>query len=185
MQNRQDHDELVHLEESTVPHLLIFGYGNPSRGDDALGPLLLERLKEHFDEKPRSIEAIELLTDFQLQIEHVLDLVNRDLVLFVDAHVSCPSPYSFQLLLEKFDASYTSHALSPEAILWVYQQINGQSPPPSFLLSIRGEGFELGDGLSRKAQDNLDAAVAFTLDLFENPNLGYFRQQCTVSGSCS
>jgi Ni,Fe-hydrogenase maturation factor len=27
--------------------ILIFGYGNLSRGDDALGPLLLEYVEEH------------------------------------------------------------------------------------------------------------------------------------------
>ena len=58
--------------------LLVFGWGNPSRGDDALGPLFVER-----------IEALELpgvscLTDFQLQVEHALDIQDRRQVLFVD-----------------------------------------------------------------------------------------------------
>jgi Ni,Fe-hydrogenase maturation factor len=90
-----------------TPPLLIFGYGNPSRGDDALGPLLIVCL-EALD-----LPNVELLTDFQLQIEHALDLQNRERVLFVDASISCAPPYSFSRLNARKDASFTSHVMSP------------------------------------------------------------------------
>ncbi|MEI2781775.1 MAG: hydrogenase maturation protease [Candidatus Competibacter sp.] len=106
-----------------VPGLLILAVGNPSRGDDALGPLFLERLGE-WRERGGDWEGVELLTDFQLQIEHAVDLENRALVLFVDASVSCPPPYQFARLRPARDTSYTSHALSPAAVLHVYEQIN-------------------------------------------------------------
>ena len=70
--------------------VLLFGYGNLSRGDDALGPLLLEYAESHCD-----LDAIEILSDFQLQIEHALDLENRRLVLFVDASVACANAFDF------------------------------------------------------------------------------------------
>ena len=71
------------------PSVLIVGIGNPSLGDDALGPLLIERLETLLaQEDPAAALNIELLSDFQLQIEHALDLLNRSLVLFVDAHVN-------------------------------------------------------------------------------------------------
>ncbi|NBS18146.1 MAG: Ni/Fe hydrogenase, partial [Gammaproteobacteria bacterium] len=67
-----------------TPSLLILGVGNPSRGDDALGPLLIEQLETLLSQEERAAAGgIELLTDFQLQIEHALDLLNRSLVLFV------------------------------------------------------------------------------------------------------
>ena len=62
---------------------LVFAWGNPSRGDDALGPCFLEALEA------MAPDATELLTDFQLQVEHSLDLVGRQKILFVDASVSC------------------------------------------------------------------------------------------------
>ena len=40
--------------------VLLFGYGNLSRGDDALGPLLLEYVEKHC-----SLDMIEILSDFQ------------------------------------------------------------------------------------------------------------------------
>ena len=143
-----------------IPDLLILAVGNPSRGDDALGPLFLERLAAH-QQQSDNYNGIELITDFQLQIEHAVDLENRDLVLFVDASVSCPSPFAFTQLQPARDTSYTSHALSPAAVLHIYEQINAKAPPPAFLLAIRGESFELGDGLSRGAEQNLKRALEF------------------------
>ena len=56
----------------------IFGYGNLSCFDDALGVLILEHIEAHF-----SLKNIYLLTDFLLQIEHAVDLENRELVVFL------------------------------------------------------------------------------------------------------
>lgn len=134
----------------TAP-LLIFGYGNPSRGDDALGPLLLERLAA------LKLPHVELLTDFQLQVEHALDLQGRERVLFIDASASCAPPYAFAQLSPQKDTSYTSHAMSPAAVLHAYCELYG-TPPPAWLLAVRGESFELGDVLSEGATNSLDAA---------------------------
>lgn len=144
--------------------LLIIAVGNPSRGDDALGPLFLERLAE-LPEPVDDRNRIELLTDFQLQIEHVVDLKNRCLVLFVDASVSALPPFALTRLHPAQDSSYTSHALSPAVVLQVYTQIYPDPPPPAFQLAIRGECFELGEPLSAVAQTNLDLALAFTRQL--------------------
>jgi Ni,Fe-hydrogenase maturation factor len=73
---------------------LIIGYGNPSRGDDALGPALLEDIARLLPQHPEW-GAIELLTDFQLQIEFVLDLAGRQRIIFADATVSCTEPFAF------------------------------------------------------------------------------------------
>ena len=113
---------------------------------------------------------IELLTDFQLQIEHAVDLENRALALFVDASVSCPPPFHLTHLQPARDTSYTSHALSPAAVLHVYQQINHAPPPPAFQLAIRGERFELGEPLSAAAEANLAAALVFVGQLLAQPD---------------
>jgi len=136
--------------------ILVFGYGNLSRGDDAVGPLLLEYLESHAD-----LSQIELLTDFQLQIEHALDLAARQLVLFVDASVSCREAFELTELKPQRDNSYTSHAMSPAALLHVYTTLYRQPLPPAFLLSIRGESFELGEGLSADTARNLHGACQF------------------------
>jgi len=154
---------------------LILAVGNPSRGDDALGPLFLERLAELRGQCDKN-DDIELLTDFQLQIEHAVDLEGRALALFVDASVSCPPPFQFTRLQPARDTSYTSHALSPAAVLHVYQQINRVPPPPAFQLAIRGEYFELGEPLSVPAEANLAAALVFADQLLAMPRIEIWQQ---------
>jgi hydrogenase maturation protease len=136
--------------------IVLFGYGNPSRGDDALGPLLLERAEAWIKGQPGL--AVETVADFQLQVEHALDLQDRDLALFLDADVACRAPYVLRRAAPRQDASYTTHELSPGAVLQVCREVTGKDSPPAYILSVRGERFELGDSLSRGAERNLDAA---------------------------
>ncbi len=174
------------MAQFTVAHdvisgrsLVILAVGNPSRGDDALGPLFLEQLAE-LREQRGDWADVELITDFQLQIEHAVDLENRTLALFVDASVSCPAPYQFTRLQPIQDASYTSHALSPAAVLHVYQQINHAPPPPAFQLAIRGESFELGEPMSAAAEAHLVAALEFAGQLLATPNVQVWQQHVEI-----
>jgi len=144
--------------------LLIFAYGNPSRGDDALGPLLIENLQT------MNLEGIEILTDFQLQVEHAYDLQGRERVLFIDASVSCEAPYTFSRIFAQKDPSYTTHVMSPMAVMHVYQELYGD-PPPSYLLQVRGESFELGESLSPQAEVNLQSSLDLLRRLCSESNL--------------
>ena len=134
--------------------VLIIGIGNPSRGDDALGPLCVERLEA------LALPGVELLTDFQLQVDYALDLAGRERVIFVDASVCAPAPFSYQPITPAEDASYSSHELSPAAVLHAYQKLYGD-PPPAWVLGIRGYGFELGEAVSPEAAENLGLALRY------------------------
>jgi hydrogenase maturation protease len=146
-------------------HILVFGYGNPARGDDALGPSLIERLEVR--RGGGELEDVELLTDFQLQIEHALDLVGRRCVIFADAASWGPKPFAFGRVRPADVAGYTSHAMSPGAVLQVYGQVTGNAPPPTWLLAIRGFAFDLGEPLSDSAEANLRAAEVYLLEFME------------------
>ncbi|WP_045225462.1 hydrogenase maturation protease [Methyloterricola oryzae] len=146
-----------------VHDVLVFAYGNPSRGDDALGPSALDHLADC------AHPGIELLGDFQLQVEHALDLEQRRLVLFIDADASCSAPFRFIRLQPARDRSYTTHAMSPAAVLQVFEDLRGE-PPPCFLLGIRGYRFELGEPLSEAARANLEAAARFLDALCVRPD---------------
>jgi hydrogenase maturation protease len=142
----------------TAP-LLVFGWGNASRGDDALGPLFIQRLSSML--APSA--GVECLDDYQLQVEHALDLVGRERVLFVDASLTCREPFEATLLTACRDASVTTHAVSPQALLQVFRDLLGRDAPPCTLLAIRGERFELGDAPSPAASERLDAALHWAL----------------------
>ena len=150
-------------QQQTRAPALILTYGNPSRGDDALGPAmfeLLEKLKLESDK----MDEVDLLTDFQLQIEHAVDLEEREWVLFVDAGVSCEAPFECHKLEPERDDSYTTHAMSPASVLSVYQQINHREPPPAYLLTIRAYEFGLGRSMSTQAKANLQKAYRYVIE---------------------
>ena len=161
--------------------VLVLAVGNPSRGDDALGPRLLDALRAAGADLDGQVE---LLGDFQLQIEHVLDLRGRRAVLFVDAArparpeardggdggdggngAACPGPEpcTSGLTLQRLRPATTlpvlSHALEPAAVLHVAARL-GEPMPPAWLLAIEGERFELGADLSAAARTRLRHAVA-------------------------
>ena len=142
-----------------TPPLLVFGWGNESRGDDALGPLFVDRLRTLSGAAGK--QGVEFLDDYQLQIEHALDLVGRERVLFVDAASTGGAPYEVAELRPFRDASFTSHSISPQSVMRVYRDLYGADPPPCRLLAIRGTRFELGEPLSSEAVTNLEAALAF------------------------
>jgi hydrogenase maturation protease len=147
-----------------TPLLLIYGYGNPSRGDDALGTTFVERIEALSPMHPEW-PAIDLLSDFQIQVEHALDLRGRDCVILVDASVSASAPFSYERIFPAARPAHSTHVVLPQTLLHVYQVITGSAPPPTFLLGIRGERFELGEPLSAAAATNLERALDFAVEL--------------------
>ena len=153
----------------TAP-LVVFAVGNPSRGDDAIGPVICNRLAEWLENEGLS-DQVELIEDFQLNIEHALDLQGRELALFIDAGENTPAPFIFAQIYPLTATGHTTHALPPEAVLQVYRQMEGKEPPPSFVLCVRGEGFELGAELTPAALAGIDAAMALLDRLIRKPSL--------------
>jgi hydrogenase maturation protease len=152
----------------TAP-LVVFAVGNPSRGDDAIGPLLLDRLGIWLAAEGL-VERCELIEDFQLQIEHCLDLRGRQLALFIDAGTGTPAPYAFRRVAPTAAFTHSTHALEPEAVLQVYALTEGNPPPPAFVLCVRGECFELGAPLSQAAENHAAAAFDLLKTLCRNPD---------------
>jgi hydrogenase maturation protease len=154
--------EVLRDGASPVAPILVFAWGNPSRGDDALGPAFLETICTGRGSAPaRAGGDIELLAEYQLQVEHTLDLVGRRQIVFVDASVSAQAPFAWLEIQPQRDGSFSSHAMSPYAVLQAFVEVFEESPPPTRLLAIRGYKFELGDALSPQAERNLEAAARF------------------------
>lgn len=148
------------MSAGPVP-LLVLAWGNLSRGDDALGPRCLADVRAALPEHHRT--QVEFLEDYQLQVEFALDLVGRSHVLFIDASMNCPSPCVLRPVLPRRDSTFSSHSLSPEALLQVVADMQGQPPPPASVLEIRGEAFELGEPMTDAAEAHLRVATAQAL----------------------
>jgi len=149
--------------------VVVFAVGNRSRGDDALGPMLLDRLAAVLAAEGRG-SRFELIDDFQLQIEHALDLAGRERALFIDAGTGTSAPFSYHAIEPASSvATHSTHALPPEAVLAVYRKLTGCEPPPAFVLCVRVESFELGANLTPAATANLEAAWTHLMQLCREP----------------
>ena len=149
--------------------VVVFAVGNPSRGDDAIGPVLCGRLARWLEAAGLAAQ-FELIEDFQLQIEHALDLQGRQLALFVDAGIDTVAPFTFQRIVPASGIAHTTHELPPEAVLQVFRQTEETDPPPAFTLCICGEQFELGQPLTAMAESRVDLAFVLLEQLCRNPD---------------
>ena len=148
------------------PPVVVIAVVNPSRGDDAIGPELGARLEAE------DLAEVEVIVDFQLQVEHALDLEGRELAIFVDAAVDVDPPYELKQVRPSRDRSHTSHALSPAAVLETFERCTGRVAPPAWVLAVHGEAFELGAGLSPATRDNVEAAWRILRALSAGPAVG-------------
>lgn len=139
--------------------VLVLGYGNPGRGDDALGPLLLAKLEAWLPDQPAL--AVDTLCDMQLNIEHVLEVAGRQRVLLIDAARCGPLPFTCRPVTAQTDFRHSTHTLSPAGLLALCHQVGVPEPASTELLAIPGEAFALGDALSDTARQGLAAAWPF------------------------
>lgn len=130
--------------------VLLIGYGNTLRGDDALGPMALERLRS-------SLKEPEYIICHQLGPELAERLAACDLVVFVDAHSNGePGTVHVERLSPQApqNASLTHH-VHPAALLELAQSLYGRVPH-AMLVTGAGASFEGGEGLSTQGQAALD-----------------------------
>ena len=151
------------MGSSTDPELIVFAWGNESRGDDGIGPLLARRLTAL--ERPELV----VIEDHQLNIEHVMDFAGDTPLLFIDASVSIESGIRVEKIEASADGNFSTHAISPQALLNVYQETSGGQAPVSYLLHVAGDSFGLGESLGEKGRAAAEVAWTFLEELLEAP----------------
>lgn len=143
--------------------------GNADRGDDAIGPMLGQRLVSRMAADRVLGRGLDVLAASPLQIEHCLDLSGREWVIFVDALDGGPEPVVYARLMPELGAQPFSHELAPGALLAHYERVTGQSPPAAWLLGVRGERFALGEMPGVQALANLELGWARLLRALAEP----------------
>lgn len=139
---------------------LVIGFGNPGRRDDGLGVALAEAV-----ERWRT-PGLEVFSDYQLNIEYAADAAKADLVIFIDASVEAEAPFGFYRIGPAARSHFTTHAMEPQSVLAVCREVY-QRVPESYLLAVRGECFEIGEGFSPAASGHFKAAGAFLENLLK------------------
>lgn len=150
--------------DDTCRGTLVLGWGNPGRIDDGLGPRLAEALEA------LELREVTVLSEYQLQVEHAWEVARFRRVVFVDADRTAEAPFRMvPLLAESGPTRYTSHELSPAAVLALARDLY-DARPEAWLMGIRGYEFdEFGEWLSGGAAANLEAAVRFLVSRFRSP----------------
>jgi hydrogenase maturation protease len=158
----------------TSGKVLVYGYGNPGRGDDGLGPALAAALE--------ALRLPDTVVDanYQLTVEDAADISGYEAVLFADAATQGPDPFFFSRIddsgIER--VGWTSHSVSPEQVVALARDMFG-SQVAAFTLGIRGYEFgELDEGLSARARVNLSEAIAFATKALVEREFDLYAQQC-------
>jgi len=135
--------------------ILLIGFGNPGRLDDGLGPAFAERVEQ------MNLPGVVVDSDYQLTVEDGAAVAEHAVVIFADASTNCKEPYSFEKIEPEPTMSFSSHSISPQAVLGLAHDLF-KAKTRGYLLGIRGYEFdEFGQKLSGHAKKNLDKAVDF------------------------
>ena len=134
--------------------ILIYGFGNPGRQDDGLGPAVIERLESE------GVAGIVTDCNYQLNIEDAIFVSEHDIVVFVDASIDAVAPFSFAKTGPSVDITFTTHSMSPESVLALCADLYGKNPE-AYVLGIRGYEFDFETALTPEAEENFYRAYSF------------------------
>jgi hydrogenase maturation protease len=158
------------VDNLNSPSLTVLAWGNISRGDDAAGPLLAEKIQK------LNLDGLLLQEDLQLNIEHVMDLQTQTPVLFIDASCKPKQGFYLEKISAEPDNSISTHSVSPGALLHLFEKTNDSTAPEAFMLHISGKEFELGQSVSQHTQSAVDLAWKYLQDMFSLPREQWLSQ---------
>lgn len=152
---------MSNIPSSRELNLLIYGYGNPGRQDDGVGIVLVEQLEAWV--KAEGIAGIVFDANYQLNAEDALAVAEAAAVIFVDATPRGRAPFTFKRLTPQQVISFSTHAMAPESVLALADELYG-ARPPAWLMGIRGQEWAPNGPLSAPAQANVAAAGVWLRD---------------------
>ncbi len=148
--------------------VLVYGYGNPGRQDDGLGNAFVNRIEQWVEEE--GLQNFSFDSNYQLNIEDADEISDKDLVVFADASTEEIEDFCMTKVDESSKVAFTTHAASPGYIVELCRRIYKKAPPV-YLMHIRGYEWEFEEGLSCKAKENLELAVAHFREKMEHEAL--------------
>ncbi len=144
------------------PSVCVIGFGNPQRRDDGIGPYILSRLDGAF----AGTEVVRTISCHQLVPELLEETEAADLLLFIDAStVQVPGGWQWtEVEPDLRQWHFVTHQLTPSFFLGLADSVYKRHPV-TWLVSVQGDDFDLGEGLSPGARARAigaaDEIVAF------------------------
>lgn len=124
-----------------MSNVVILGYGNPLRGDDAIGWLAAQELERRFQDG-----NVTVIAAHQLNPEHAELLAQADLAIFIDASAERPVGTITQTSIVPADNSTrpSTHHLTPQVLLACARELYG-SCPEAVLFAVGASDFSYGE----------------------------------------
>lgn len=141
----------IFLKTFNNANSLIYGIGNIGRQDDGLGWQMIDWIEGN-----NILPNAEKMKHYQLHLEDA-DLISyKKNVLFIDASKEKGlKTFEIEKIKPNIDFSFTSHDISIAPILATCKMCFNYMPNV-YLLKIKGYEWELKEGITQKAKQNLD-----------------------------
>ncbi len=141
-----------------INKILLYGYGNPGRQDDGLGNEFVEEMEKWVTEN--KIENVEFDSNYQLNIEDADTISDKDIVVFIDATIEdIEDFYIDEIEPSNAKVEFSMHAVSPAFVVNLCNEIYNKFPK-CYLVHIKGYEWDFAEGLTDKARENLNKAIA-------------------------
>ena len=141
------------MKTSTEETLLVIGYGNTLRQDDAAGIRVAERVGA------LGLPGVRARACRQLLPELVHELAEAPAVVFVDAASDGDGAVHLRPLAEADSGRLDSHLCGPAKLLALAREVCGEAPP-AWLRTVPAEHFGFGEELTDTTRRGIDEAVS-------------------------
>jgi hydrogenase maturation protease len=141
--------------------VLVIGYGNTLRGDDAAGVKAAELIAQRHPE-------FEYIYLHQLVPELIEKIGDYDIVFFIDAQKDITQP-SVRLIAPSIEADQPrTHFISPESLLALSQQLYQRMPSNAYVIGIPASEFKFSEELSAQTTQGVTDCPAMVEQIILN-----------------
>ena len=134
-----------------MPDVLILGYGNTLRGDDALGIHAAHALHDFYC----TDGSVRVLATSQLTFDLAEDISQASFILLIDAAVSgLPGNIHSEEILPSDEKVRFTHHWTPSTLLMLSRQLYGKAPS-AVILTMAVASSEVGVGLSQEIEHRM------------------------------
>jgi hydrogenase maturation protease len=144
--------------------ILIYGYGNPGRQDDALANEVINKIEDA--KKDGYFAGIDTDSNYQLNIEDAEIISRYDTVVFVDASTEdIEDVVITEVSPSDAKVEFTMHAVSPSFVLDLCIKMYNKKPEV-YLMHIKGYEWEFMEAMTEEAKENLEKAFAVLFEKY-------------------
>ena len=102
--------------------LIIVGFGNKLRGEDAFGVDVISQLQK------LKLQNTKLISIFQLTPELSLELKDAKKIIFIDASFSIDNHYKLACALDNYNSNTLTHQIDIKTLMYMIKKLYNKNP---------------------------------------------------------